>query len=157
MDETGAHYIDKDILFQTPFHYSLLQVLDSCAHLYFYLLTPRVAGFYNSNSCSPHWKTTELKKKFWKSSLFIYGQSTFPFPEQCFPSSCSNWRMEECPPRQTVLSCAFCMHSRYRELYPRRAEVGEGAPGLDVREEQTLPYRALAAVGVSQEDAPTKE
>ena len=71
MDETGAHYIDKDILFQTPFHYGLLQVLDSCAHLDFYLLTPRVAGFYNSNSCSPHWKTTELKKSF-ENPPFLY-------------------------------------------------------------------------------------
>ena len=73
--------------------------------------------------------------------------------------------MEERPPRQTALSCTFCMHSRYRQLHPRRAEVGEGAPGLDIQEEQTrqraadvaLPYRALTAVGVSQEDAPTKE
>ena len=49
------------------------------------------------------------------------------------------------------LSCAFCMHSRYRELHPGGAEVRERAPGLDVSEEQTqqhianltLPYRAL--------------
>ena len=43
-------YTHTHILFQIIFHYRLLHVLSFYAHLDFYLLIPRVAGFNNGNS-----------------------------------------------------------------------------------------------------------